>query len=132
MDGARDRMRIEVRHECDVVRADPAFNAAINAVMLVFAWPRASVAVGAVACTPMLSDAVSGLTLTLPSPFTVIDLTSEPASGAGSGEATEVFGSSRPTQLAAPTASIPTTAPPTIAPIHVNSSDSGSLLPGSG
>ena len=69
--------------------------------MLVFAWLRASVAVGAVACTPMLSDAVSGLTLTLPSPLTVIDLTSEPAVGAGSGEATDVVGSSRPIQLAA-------------------------------
>src|SRR5450432_1261134 len=94
------------------------FNAAINAAALVFAWFNASVAVAAVACTPTLNDAVSGLTLTLPSPVTVIDLTIDPAAGAGSGEATDVFGSPRPIHPVVPTATMPITAPPTTAPIQ--------------
>src|SRR5258706_5355214 len=92
-----------------------AFSAAINAAALVFACDNASVAVAAVACTPTFSDAVSGLTVIRPSPLTVIDLTSDPAAGAGSGEAIDTFESSRPTQAAAATASMPTTDPPTSA-----------------
>src|SRR5436305_2087066 len=47
-----------------------AFTAAMSAAALVFAWFNASVAVAAVACTPTFNDALTGLTLPLPSPFT--------------------------------------------------------------
>ena len=47
--------------------------APINVAALLLAWSNASLAVLPVACTPRLSDAVSGLTATLPSPVTVID-----------------------------------------------------------